>query len=54
MALYLVQHGLSLSKDQDPEQGLTETGIDEVKLIAQVAKGYQVVVGTIFHSEKKR
>lgn len=54
MALYLVQHGRSFSKDQDPEQGLTETGIDEVKLIAQVAKGYQVPVGTIFHSEKKR
>ncbi|MBU1060090.1 MAG: phosphohistidine phosphatase SixA [Proteobacteria bacterium] len=54
MALYLVQHGLSLSKDQDPEQVLTETGIDEVKLIAQVAKGYQVPVGTIFHSGKKR
>jgi phosphohistidine phosphatase len=54
MALYLVQHGLSFSKNQDPEQGLTETGMDEVKLIAQVAKGYQVPVGTIFHSEKKR
>jgi phosphohistidine phosphatase len=54
MALYLVQHGRSFSKDQDSEQGLTETGIDEVKLIAQVAKGYQVAVGTIFHSEKKR
>ena len=54
MALYLVQHGKSFSKDQDPEQGLTETGIDEVKLIAQVAKGYQVPVSTIFHSEKKR
>ena len=54
MALYLVQHGKSFNKDQDPEQGLTETGIDEVKLIAQVAKGYQVPVSTIFHSEKKR
>ncbi len=54
MALYLVQHGKSFSKDQDPEQGLTQTGIDEVTLIAQVAKGYQVPVNTIFHSEKKR
>ncbi len=54
MALYLVQHGSALSKDQDPQQGLTETGIDEVKLIAQVAKGYKVPVATIFHSEKKR
>ncbi len=54
MALYLVQHGRSFSKDQDPEQGLTEIGIGEVKSIAQQAKGYQVLVGTIFHSEKKR
>ncbi len=54
MALYLVQHGRSFSKEQDSEQGLTQTGIDEVKLIAQVAKGYQVPVDTIFHSEKKR
>ena len=54
MALYLVQHGKSFSKDQDPEQGLTETGIDEVQLIAEVAKGYRVPVGTIFHSGKKR
>ncbi|MBM9518203.1 phosphohistidine phosphatase SixA [Desulforhopalus vacuolatus] len=54
MALYFVQHGLSASKDQDPEQGLTEIGMDEVKFIAQAAKGYQVPVGTIFHSQKKR
>jgi len=54
MALYLVQHGRSFSKDQDPEQGLTETGINEVKKIAQQAKRNQVVVGTIFHSKKKR
>jgi phosphohistidine phosphatase len=54
MALYLVQHGKSFSKDQDPEQSLTHTGIDEVTLIAQVAKGYQVPVDTIFHSGEKR
>ena len=54
MALYLFQHGRSFSKDQDPEQGLMETGIDEVKVIAQVAKGYQVSVAAIFHSEKKK
>ncbi len=54
MALYLVQHGKNFSKDQDPEQGLTKTGIEKVKLIAQVAKGYQVPVDIIFHSEKKR
>jgi phosphohistidine phosphatase len=29
MALYLVQHGKSLPKDQDPDQGLSEDGTTE-------------------------
>jgi phosphohistidine phosphatase len=54
MAVFLVQHGLSLSKDQDPERGLSEAGIADVKRIAAVAKGYEVPVRAIFHSGKKR
>ena len=54
MALYLVQHGKSFSKDQDPEQGLTDEGIAQVELIAGVAKGYGVRVDTVCHSSKKR
>ncbi|MBU1418687.1 MAG: phosphohistidine phosphatase SixA [Proteobacteria bacterium] len=54
MALYLVQHGLSLPKEQDPEQGLSETGIAEVQRIATVARDYQIRVSTIHHSGKKR
>jgi phosphohistidine phosphatase len=54
MALYLVQHGKSLSKDVDPEQGLSEEGKAEVARIASVAKDYQVKVGHILHSGKKR
>ncbi len=54
MALYLVQHGLSLNKDVDPEQGLSEAGITATKRMAEVAKGYQVQVKTIYHSAKKR
>ena len=54
MALYLVQHGKSLPKDVDPDQGLSEEGITEVKRIAKVAKGYQVRVSLIQHSGKKR
>ncbi len=54
MAVYLVQHGLSLPKDEDPERGLSTAGIADVKRIAAVAKGYQVPVATIFHSGKKR
>jgi phosphohistidine phosphatase len=54
MALYLVQHGKSLPKEIDPEQGLSEEGIAEVERIAQVAKGYNVQVRQIRHSTKER
>lgn len=54
MALYLVQHGKSFSKEQNPEQSLTEEGIAQIKLIGQVARGYNVNVDIIRHSGKKR
>ncbi|MFH2009359.1 MAG: phosphohistidine phosphatase SixA [bacterium] len=54
MALYLVQHGLSLPKDQDPEQGLSPEGIADVERIADVAAGYNVTVARIEHSGKAR
>lgn len=54
MALYLVQHGKSLPKEIDPEQGLSEEGIVEVKRIAQLAKGYNIQVSQIRHSTKER
>jgi len=54
MALFLVQHGKSLPKDVDPDQGLSQEGISEVERIADVAKGYAVKVSRIEHSEKTR
>lgn len=54
MSIYLVQHGLSLSKDIDPEKGLSEKGMAEVNRIAGVAEGYGVQVSRILHSGKKR
>lgn len=54
MPLYLVQHGQSRPKTDDPEQGLSEEGIATVKRIAGVARGYQVHVNRICHSGKKR
>lgn len=54
MALYLVQHGKSRSKEEDPEQGLSESGIADVERIARVAAGYGVRPGAIMHSGKKR
>lgn len=54
MALYMVQHGLSLPKDQDPEKGLAPEGIEDVQRIAAVAQNYGVKVERILHSGKKR
>lgn len=54
MALFLVQHGKSLPKEVDPDQGLSEEGISELERIADVAKGYHVRVSQIRHSGKTR
>ena len=54
MALYLVQHGKSLPKDIDPDQGLSEEGISETKRIAEVAANYGINVSNIKHSVKTR
>jgi phosphohistidine phosphatase len=54
MSLYLVQHGKSLAKSVDPDQGLSEEGVAETKRIADVAQGYGVKVEQIKHSGKTR
>ena len=54
MALYLVQHGKSLPKDIDPDQGLSKEGVAETKRIAEVAANYGVGVSDIKHSAKTR
>jgi len=54
MALYLVQHGRSFSKELDAEQGLTPEGVADVERIAKVAANYGVRVSRIQHSGKKR
>ena len=54
MTLYLVQHGQSLPKDVDPDQGLSKTGVTETERIAGVAKDYQINIGHILHSVKTR
>ncbi len=54
MAIYLVQHAECLSKDQDPEKGLSELGTANTNRIAEVAAGYKVPVTKILHSGKKR
>ena len=54
MALYVVQHGKSRPKLEDPRQGLCAEGVADVQRIAQVAAQYQVRVSCILHSGKTR
>lgn len=54
MAIFLVQHGLSLPKDIDPEKGLSDQGRTDTIKIAEVAKAYKIPVHKVVHSPKKR
>ena len=54
MALYLVQHGKSLSKEEDPEQGLSREGVSEVEQVAANAVRQNIQVSHIVQSGKKR
>ena len=54
MALFLVQHGKSLPKEVDPEQGLSGEGRAETEEIAAVAREHGVRIARIVQSGKKR
>ncbi len=54
MAIYLVQHGISVSKEIDPDPGLSEQGRHDVQLIANVAASYNILPDRIKHSGKQR
>jgi phosphohistidine phosphatase len=54
MALYLVQHGKSLSKEEDPERGLSREGVSEVEQVAANAVRQNIQVSHIVQSGKKR
>ena len=54
MALFLVQHGKSLPKEVDPEQGLSDEGRTETEAIASVAREHGVRIARIVQSGKKR
>jgi len=54
MALYLVQHGRNLSKDQAPEQPLSPEGSEETHLVARAASKLSPPLRLIQHSPKTR
>lgn len=54
MKLYLVQHGLSQSKEVDPERPLSPEGEVESRLTADFLKEKNIRISRIWHSPKKR
>jgi len=54
MRLYLAQHGLALSKEEDPERPLGEPGRQQVKCIAGMLGAAGVRVQRVWHSGKPR
>ena len=54
MKLYLVQHGLSLPEEVDPEKSLSPEGEAESRNIASFLKEKNIRVDQVWHSSKKR
>ena len=54
MAVYLMQHGKPLSKEDDPERPLSPQGIKEVENLAKFLHGLGITFQEIYHSGKRR
>lgn len=54
MFLYLIQHGRSFSKEQDPERPLSDEGKVETELMANYLKNKIKHLDSIWHSQKLR
>jgi phosphohistidine phosphatase len=54
MKLYLMQHGRSFTKEEDPERPLTSQGVGEVIKIADFLGKVGVTVSRVLHSGKTR
>ena len=54
MYLYLVRHGEALTKEEDPERGLSAEGRESIRKISAFMKGLGIQVKQVFHSGKKR
>jgi phosphohistidine phosphatase len=54
MFLYLVRHGEAKKEEEDPERGLTDKGMQDVRKIAAYTEKFNLRVDEIFHSVKAR
>jgi phosphohistidine phosphatase len=54
MKLYLIQHGISLSEEKDPEKSLSPEGKEETQRTAEFLKTKNIEVDAVWHSPKLR
>ena len=54
MKLYLVQHGESLSKDENPDRPLSEQGRSDLSKVADFIRPLKIEVDYLWHSKKAR
>ena len=55
MKVYLVQHALAFSKEEDPARNLTPEGRETMEKIGEFAQNYaDISIKKIYHSEKAR
>lgn len=54
MKLYLVQHGVAVPKENDPERPLSEVGVEETIRVAHYAATIGLLIDRIWHSGKLR
>ena len=52
--LYFAQHGIAVSKNDDPERPLSKDGISQTKAIAKQLRQLGTPISAIFHSDKRR
>ncbi|NIO47813.1 MAG: phosphohistidine phosphatase SixA [Candidatus Aminicenantes bacterium] len=54
MKLYLIQHGISLPEEKDPEKSLSLEGKEETQRTAEFLKAKNIEVDAVWHSPKQR
>lgn len=54
MKIYLVQHGMNQTKEDDPQKGLSEQGVRDVEKMGQFISKMNLQFEAVFHSDKKR
>jgi phosphohistidine phosphatase len=54
MEIYLMQHGVPFPKEQDPEQGLSPEGTDQIRASGRALKRMGISLDAIVCSPKKR